>query len=551
MKAKDGGKKSENISDAVIKSTSQKVAVKKARSTPVKRASSKSPPAAAEDLPTLSPSVPVKKRTKRPTEAQGSIPLPLDPIDELNVGQLDEHLPPKFFITRKDRSNRFRKSNSLVHHHPQQVMTPVQQKLTNILLRHAQNNDPIGELTWEISAAEILKVLTTGSRNYEHIEKVILQMMNIKVKWDVFEKRGIAKNYSVVFPHTKYLAGTITYQIQKDAAALLSSLDSYTPLDIDEEMGLSKSCSIPIYENASRYLGIGHSRWFEWEQLRDLVLSSSNIPKNAQSWGTFNERYLGPAVRDVNAKTRLLVQIETQKEGKHVKYARILVQQPKSQLGNSALSASSATKGVLIDSMRLIGLTDTAITKVLRLYSEDDIKGGIAHVKWRQSAKHLKSIFRLDKYFTDSLKNGWHKDAPSSDGIGLSGDLFPDVASPNLTPDEPAEPVTVRKTKAAAPKKSEAEVGMEKMIQAVKVQRLLDVKLILGELTDSQIEDEHKLYNATILTQSMHIKKGRNKAGVLASFHHWYAVKIFGDSVSTEDIVKFMASKIGSSSTPL
>ena len=58
-------------------------------------------------------------------------------------------------------------------------------------------------------------------------------------------------------------------------------------------------------------------------------------------------------------------------------------------------------------------------------------------------------------------------------------------------------------------------------------------------------------YNATLQTEAMHIKKGRNKAGVLSSFHHWYAVKTYGETISPEEILEYMARKIGASSKPL
>lgn len=470
-------------------------------------------------------------------------------------GEVDVHDPvdepiTKFFVERKKLNKKFRKANSLVHHHPKKMMTPLQQKLTNILLRNAQNTEPSRELTWDIQVVDVLRVLKVESRNYDYIEKVILQMMNIKVKWDVLESQGISKNYSVVFPYTKYLNGVITYEIHEKAAALLTNLDSYTTLDMEEEMGLSKSCSIPIYENASRYIGIGHSRWFRWEELRDMVLSSTEVPKNAQTWGAFNERYLGPAIKDVNAKTRIVVQLETEKDGRFVRHVRLIVSKTKSLLNDSALHANSATKGVLVDSLRLLDVPDRTIGKVLRDYDEEQLKQAIAHTKWRRNVTHLRPLVRTAKYFTDSLKHRWYEDSPVSSGIGISGELFPpssDTQDAAYAQNE-ATPASSKKKSSS---KSEKDVGMEKMIQAVRTQRLLDVKIILGELSDAELTTVYAEYNGKILTEAMHIKNGRNKAGVLASFHGWYANKTYGESVSTDEILEHMARMIGSSSKPL
>ncbi|KGG87661.1 hypothetical protein P245_19610 [Comamonas thiooxydans] len=542
------------IEDAVIKR------VTAPKGTPAKRTRTK-PAQASADLDKSAVKEPTRVAKPRAKKTPVDDQLSLSSKDSHNHQsqdefQLDETLPSevpitKFFVERKKLNKNFRKANSLVHHQPKQVMTPLQQKLTNILLRNAQNSEPIRELTWEIPVLDVLRHLKVESRNYEYIEKVILQMMNIKVKWDVLETKGTSKNYSVVFPYTKFLNGVITYEIQKDAAALLSNLESYTSLDMDEEMGLSKSCSIPIYENASRYLNIGHSRWFPWQQLRDMVLSSTDVPKNAQTWGAFNERYLGPAVKDVNSKTRLMVQIETEKVGRFVRSARLIVQRAKSSLNDSALNGTSATKGILVDSMRLLEVPDKTIGRILRDYDEEQIKLAIAHTKWRRSATHLKPLHKSAKYFTDTLKNRWYDDSPVGRGIGLSGELFPDPnqTSQDLAPTEAPATVTAAKRNSAS--KSEKDLGMEKMIQAVKAQRLIDIKLILGELNDKQTLALYADYNATLQTEAMHIKKGRNKAGVLSSFHHWYAVKTYGETISPEEILEYMARKIGASSKPL
>ena len=528
------------VEDAVIKRVSapRKTQAPKDASPPVHKP--KSTPKARTKAKALDASVPP------------GIPTQTKP-DENN--QLDVHDPAdepitKFFVERKKLNKKFRKANSLVHHHPKKMMTPLQQKLTNILLRNAQNTEPTRELTWEIQVIDVLRVLKVESRNYEYIEKVILQMMNIKVKWDVLEAKGISKNYSVVFPYTKYLNGVITYEIHDKAAALLTNLESYTSLDMDEEMGLSKSCSIPIYENASRYIGIGHSRWFKWEELRDMVLSSTEVPKNAQTWGAFNERYLGPAIKDVNSKTRLMVQLETEKDGRFVRHVRLTVQKSKSIMSDSALHANSATKGVLVDSMRLLDVPDRTIAKLLRDYDEEQLKMAIAHTKWRRTVSHLKPLVRTAKYFSDSLKNRWYEDSPVSSGIGLSGELFPPDSGTTVDADiqNQPEPVPSKKRSSA---KSEKDVGMEKMIQAVKNQRLMNVKVILGELSDVELRSAYAEYNSRILTESMHIKPGRNKAGVMASFHGWYANKTYGQTVSNEEILEHMARMIGSSSKPL
>lgn len=524
---------------------------KKPAATKTKKSSSEATePSSSEEI-GPPPALPTSTRKKRATspikgQAEMDIDQQVPEEDELipteDIDSFNAHLP-KFFITRKHNKKRFHKANSLVHHHPQQVMTPIQQKLTNILLRHAQNNPPIAELTWIIPSAEVQKTLRSETRNYEHIQKMILQMMNIKVKWDVLETEGVANNYAVVFPRTTYLAGNIKFEIQKDAAALLNNFDSYTSLDLEEEMKLSKSCSIPLYENASRYLNIGQSRWFKWEQFRNLLLTSTNVPKNAETWSSFNERYLSPAVKDVNTRTRLIVTIETERVGVAVKNVRVIVHKQKSQLSSSALNSSMATKGLLSDSMRLLGVKDRTLSKLLAEYSEEQISAAIAHTKWRRDAPNKVPLKMVSKFFTDSLKKGWYNESPTAGSFGTSGDLFPSFD------DESANAPRIENKVSA--KKSETEIGMEKMVEAVKAQRLMDVKALVGDMSTVEQEVLYVEFNKQFETPALQMKKGRNKVAVVATFYNWLSLKLYGQEITSEEIVKFMARKVGFTGKPI
>ena len=76
-----------------------------------------------------------------------------DPVLELQ-GTDGRQVPaenfPRFYLTAKKPrkggkagNQNFHKANALVHNQPQTVMTVTQQKLTNILLKHAQLHTPL------------------------------------------------------------------------------------------------------------------------------------------------------------------------------------------------------------------------------------------------------------------------------------------------------------------------------------------------------------------------------------------------------------------------
>lgn len=451
-----------------------------------------------------------------------------------------------FFIQRKNQGSNFKKPNPLVHNKPHAVMTVMQQKLTNIMLRHAQQNQPVEPATWNISVEEMLRLLNITTRNYGHIEKTIDELMSIKVRLDVFEEKGLAKHFAVVFPYAKLYAGEITFKIESKAILMLGDSPSYTNLDLLELSALSKVCSVPLFEFCSRYLGLGATRRIPWEDLRDMLVASKNIPNKAQQWSTFKERYLDPAIKDINASTKLYIEVETERYKTKVTNLRFLVSRQKLALEMSAAQSSPQAKKHLVDAMQAFGLLDKAIYKLLSTFAEEQIDGALRHTKWRVTESNLRKLAYPGRYFTNSLKKGYYQEFLDSKATPLTGELFPvsdgKHARPATPEQEKASPSAKAKAKIRATKSdgpNSVNKGRAKINAAVEKQRILDVKAILGELDKPALQEIYDEYNGTLSTEASRIKIGRNRAGVLPSFHAWYAKKLWGD-VTDAEIVKLM-----------
>lgn len=478
------------------------------------------------------------------------VPLTASP-EELIDGALQADPQEKpfatFFIQRKNQGSNFKKPNPLVHNKPHAVMTVMQQKLTNIMLRHAQQNQPVEPATWKISVEEMLRLLNIRTRNYEHIEKTIDELMSIKLRLDVFEEKGLAKHFAVVFPYAKLYAGEITFKIESKAILLLGDSPSYTSLDLLELSALSKVCSVPLFEFCSRYLGIGATRRVPWQDLRDMLVATKNIPNKAQQWSTFKERYLDPAIKDINASTKLYIEVETERYKTKVTNLRFMVSRQKLALEMSAANSSSEARKDLVDAMQALGLLDKAIYKLMSTYSEEQIDGALKHTKWRVTESKLRKLTYPSRYFLTSLKSGHYQEFLDSRTTPATADLFPVADGKHRVQSDEAQSgeklSSIASKPRAAAKKSESSNGINKgrakINAAVEKQRILDVKMILGELEKSALQAVYDEYNATLSTEASKIKIGRNRAGVLPSFQAWYAKKLWGE-VTDAEIVKLM-----------
>lgn len=439
---------------------------------------------------------------------------------------------PKFFLSTKrtkgssgNRTGKFQKSNALVHNNPQMAMTVMQQKMTNIWLKNAQQTPavPESEVRWKIPTSEVFGQLEVSTRNHKHLEKIINQMMSIKVRWDVMNEKGIAKNYAVVFPYCKVEQGVITYEIQTEVIKLLNEFESYTNINLKEISKLSKKSSIPLYELASRYLNIGYSRWFEWDKFRDMLVAADNIPNNAKSWALFNARYLMPAVEDVNAQTDILVTIEQRKFNRKITHVRIAVthNNNKNSLNNVALAGHSPEKFELFSQLIVLGFREKSAQLLMKQYSADEIKLAMEYTKKRLEATNLTKLQFPDRYLSHALKNKLYLE-PASFTNGKSLELF---AAPAASLTENAD---------------NKDQGKMRLRQMVEMDRKNNVKIILAEINKAELLDLYNEYNEGIKTKSLHISDGKNKPGVIAAFQDWYAKRLYGE-ITDKEIVETLS----------
>lgn len=427
-----------------------------------------------------------------------------------------------FVISKpKRKGTQFHKPTPLVHHKPQQVMSVTQQKMTNIFLRNAQMSTQNSEGMWSIPLPEVLKLLGTTSRNNKHVTKTLDEMLGIKVRWNVLEDGKIVQNFAVVFTFAQLSSKHVRYKLEEQAIKFLSGNFPYANIDLIEQRDLSKACSVPLYEFTSRYKGIGATRWLPWEELRDMLVSAENIPANAMKWGSFNERYLQPAIKDVNANTKLYLQLQTEVVGRSVKTVRFVVDRTKNALEDSASALNAPQKNTLTTALAALGVTERVMRNLLKNYSEQEIQGAIEHTQRRINAPNLKPLRAPSRYLQESLKEGYYREASASG----QESLFPESSTTQNTGDVP---------------KNNPRALVESLVQK---QRIMDVKVILAEIGEGDMTALMDEYNETVSLPALRIKKGRNKAGVMPAFQSWYAKKLWGD-IDDAEIARMLERKL-------
>lgn len=444
---------------------------------------------------------------------------------------------PRYFISKK-RKRRFNKPNSLVHNRPHSVLTVTQQKILNILYYHAQQHINSGDSSeyWTIRFKDILEQLNVETRNWTHLNEVIDAMQSIRVKFDALEETGVAQHYIVVFPHIKLLNGLITFQIHNVVLKILASSKTYTRFIMEDTLPLTRACSIPLYEFCARYAKLRATRWIHWKLLRSMILAANDIPKNAETWTKFNKFYLAPAIDDINAQTNLSITLEKQTSGSSVEAVRLIVYRNESALENSsAMSSTVSNKQAIVDSMAAFGIKKTEIQTFLSEYSSEDLSSALVFTKARMERKNLEPLKFPGRFFKTALKEQFYK----ADAVGVTKPLFEDrnnvpqiqVASNELTP------VGTAATPSRTVGQTSSDSGRAKLVAAVQTQRLIQVKSILGEMSQGQMLELYEIYNSQIETKALMIHDvKKNKPGVMQSFHSWYTKHLWGEITDAEII---------------
>lgn len=144
-----------------------------------------------------------------------------------------------------------------------------------------------------------------------HFDMASKDLKNPKLVWIVF------------VPTILYESGEVRFKINSDVEHLfLKTID--TRCSKSARWPLKLQCSVRLYELVCQDAGIQHSALMPWEMLRGLIMAK-DIPKKAETWSGFSERYLIPSIHEVSMQTQFNVGTDVIKRGKFVHQVRLLI----------------------------------------------------------------------------------------------------------------------------------------------------------------------------------------------------------------------------------
>lgn len=234
-----------------------------------------------------------------------------------------------------------------------------------------------------------------STNNYAQIRQSIADMENCRVRWgliddDVDLAAEADTGYVVFFPRALYSRGFITYSIESGVYEHLLEPDMFEILNLYEQKQVSTVHALSLWENCSRYRGVGGSGWIPLEVFRALMGVDHNPTYDA--FKHLNNKIIKPSARQITERTSIRVTPEFWRRGRTVTHVRFKVEDNPDFKGPSLRSSKKATtgpsqpdcdRGPVYDALRNHGIDDRGASQIMRVHDDDYIKANLA---WTRDA---------------------------------------------------------------------------------------------------------------------------------------------------------------------
>lgn len=198
--------------------------------------------------------------------------------------------------------------------HIQHKISLRQQQIWNKLFQNAYKKlDEKDE--FKISVKDIFSIFSYETNDVESLKKNLKSLVETAVEFNVFNKE---KKKWGVFPLVGWAEiedGICSYGYAKPLQKLLHNREMYTKVNLLTQQKFSSKYSFFIYELCLDYKNINHSQEMELDRLRlFLGIEKEQYP----AFKDLNRYVLLPAIKEINEKTELLVEVERKKLGRKV-----------------------------------------------------------------------------------------------------------------------------------------------------------------------------------------------------------------------------------------
>lgn len=197
----------------------------------------------------------------------------------------------------------------------------IERQLWNILFYKAWPKLETQDI-FQVSMQDILHFFPYETKNYDHIKACLEKLVKTAVKYDYLGKDNKpAWGVFTLMASARLEAGVCTYSYAPDLKRRLNDDYIYTKLSLHIMMRLSSGHALVLYELCSDYRKMGH-KTLSLAEFRDLMGIQETQYKE---FNALNQWVLKPALKEINEKSNLHVEVQTKRTGRKITSLKFLI----------------------------------------------------------------------------------------------------------------------------------------------------------------------------------------------------------------------------------
>lgn len=286
-------------------------------------------------------------------------------------------------------------------------LTLLQRKAFNVLLLNAYDQLLAPNVMHEVDLDLFCSVLGYNSTNYPYLKNSLKELMTTVIEGDIFDESGNKEAWRAFTllssVEMDYKKRSITYEFSTRLAKQLYNPDVFASFNLSIQGAFNSKYALALYENCSRYRGIGATGEIELEVLKRLL---GVFSKSYDKYKLFNDKILKPSIKEINQISDITItDVITIKEGRSIKRLKFLFKSKaqKNLLNSQANKESIESSKVYLE---LISLGMDKQWSLLTCASHDEkyISDKIAYAD-RENEKGKVSNYKGFLY--NAIKGDW------------------------------------------------------------------------------------------------------------------------------------------------
>tara|TARA_B100000427_G_scaffold329636_1_gene346745 strand:- start:1698 stop:2987 length:1290 start_codon:yes stop_codon:yes gene_type:complete len=281
--------------------------------------------------------------------------------------------------------------------HCSNKLSLLERRASNALLFHAMPS--LKEtLSHKIRIAELKALLGFNSRNHAQLKRAIIRLTEVTVRWNLCGDKidGESDEWfsASLLASIHHKDGFVFYEYSGLVQSMLVDPCMYGKINLTVQSKFRSGYALALYENCSRYRGLGQTRSFGLDLFRELLGVGQNTYKK---FSELRKRVLLPAVREINTKADISIEPLVVRSGRKVVAIKFTITDSASEVGIDK-------KDIHYQASSVLGISDTEIAKITRRYGKDRVSSAIKQLKQSQQYKSG-SVSNIGAYLRAILKN--------------------------------------------------------------------------------------------------------------------------------------------------